>query len=55
MVPTGVLIEPAGEPIAPNPTAFFNVKVADDIKATPNNDGTGIRLNLKPKAAAAAK
>ena len=42
------------EPIAPNPTAFFNVNTKDGIKATPNNDGTAIRLNLKSGKAAPA-
>ena len=47
IVPIGLPIEAKGEPIAPNPTAFFNVNTKDGIKATSNNDGTAIRLNLK--------
>merc|ERR1712156_1273082 len=37
----------SGSPLAPNPTANFNVNTKDGITATPNNDGTAIRLNLK--------
>ena len=54
IVPIGLPIEAKGEPIAPNPTAFFNVNTNDGIKATPNNDGTAIRLNMKSGKAASA-
>ena len=44
----------SGKPLAPNPTANFNVNTKDGIKATPNNDGTAIRLSMNQKAPAAA-
>ena len=40
----------SGSPIAPNPTANFNVNTKDGIKATSNNDGTAIRLSMNQKA-----
>ena len=54
IVPAGIPVKPAGDPIAPNPTANFNVNTKDGIKATPNNDGTAIRLSMNQKAPAAA-
>lgn len=58
IVPIGIPVK-SGSPIAPNPTANFNVNTKDGIKATPNNDGSAIRLSLnqapaKPAGAPAA-
>ena len=49
IVPLGIPVASGGEPIAPNPTAFFNVNTKDGIKAASNNDGTAIRLSMNQK------
>ena len=54
IVPHGIAVQ-SGKPLAPNPTANFNVNTKDGIKATPNNDGTAIRLSMNQKPATQAK